>query len=73
MIYRILCEGRADNPFFLDIWEKADEPKVGRRRLMGAYAAGQWIGEHCLGRKSATGEPVSISPKGAGTRSAGRS
>jgi len=40
MIYRILCEGREDNPFFLDIWEKADEPKVGRRRLMGAYAAG---------------------------------
>src|SRR5208282_2050366 len=40
MIYRILCEGREHNPFFLDIWEKSDEPKVGRRRLMGAYAAG---------------------------------
>jgi hypothetical protein len=40
MIYRILCEGREDNPFFLDIWENSDESKVGRRRLMGAYAAG---------------------------------
>ena len=40
MIYRILCEGRNDNPFFLDIWEKANEPNVCRRRLMGAYAAG---------------------------------
>jgi hypothetical protein len=40
MIYRILCEGREDNPFFLDIWKKADVPNVGRRRLMGAYAAG---------------------------------
>ena len=40
MIYRILCEGREDSPFFLDIWEKSDEAKVGRRRLMGAYAAG---------------------------------
>ena len=40
MIYRILCEGREDNPFFLDIWEKADEPRVGRRRLMCAYPAG---------------------------------
>jgi hypothetical protein len=40
MIYRTLCEGREDSPFFLDIWEKADEPSVGRRRLMGAYAAG---------------------------------
>ena len=28
MIYRILCEGREDNPFFLDIWEKSDEPNV---------------------------------------------
>ena len=40
MIYRILCEGRENNPFFLDIWEKANEPNVCRRRLMGAYAAG---------------------------------
>jgi hypothetical protein len=40
MIYRILCEGREDNSFFLDVWENSDEPKVGRRRLMGAYAAG---------------------------------
>jgi len=40
MIYRILCEGTADNPFFQDIWEKANEPNVLRRRLMGAYAAG---------------------------------
>ena len=40
MMYRILCEGRNDNPFFLDIWEKANEPNVCRRRLMGAYAAG---------------------------------
>ena len=40
MIYRILCEGREHNPFFLDIWEKANEPNVCRRRLMGAYAVG---------------------------------
>jgi len=26
MIYRILCQGREDNPFFLDIWEKSGEP-----------------------------------------------
>src|ERR1700761_3597844 len=40
MIYRILCEGMENNPFFLDIWEKSDQPGVRRRRLMGAYAAG---------------------------------
>jgi hypothetical protein len=40
MIYRILCEGMENNPFFLDIWEKSDGPGVRRRRLMGAYAAG---------------------------------
>jgi hypothetical protein len=70
MIFRILCEERNDNPFFLDIWERANEPNVCRRRLMGAYAAGAIGGEHCLGRTSGTGEPVSISPKRAGTRSA---
>jgi hypothetical protein len=40
MIYRILCQGREDNPFFLDIWEKSEKPAAARRRLMGAYAAG---------------------------------
>jgi hypothetical protein len=39
MIYRILCEGREDSPFFLDIWEKANEPSVGRRRAYGSICS----------------------------------
>ena len=73
MIYRILCEEREDNPIFLDIWEKANEPNLGRRRLMGAYAAGTIGWGRLPSRTSGTDEPVSISPKRAGTKSAGQS
>ncbi len=49
MIYGILCNGPDGNIFFLDLWDKAEQPIFPQERLMGAFAANvpsDWAGLH---------------------------
>jgi hypothetical protein len=44
MIYRILCEGREDNSFFLDVWEIPMNLKSGGAGLWAHMLPGSGLG-----------------------------